>query len=110
MAQRCVSSPSKWTRRFGVVSLWGFKRLEAPDRVFDVIGAVVSDGDRDVKRGAAWILRQLSTSNPDRVFGFLESVASGNPGKDAAWVVRNGMKKLSRERQGELSALLGGRS
>lgn len=102
LCKKWVSDSNKWIRRFGVVTLWTFKKIPAPPEVFEILTEVMTDQDRDVKKGAAWILRQITTKNSDEVARFLLKWARAQPNKDARWIIRDGMKKLPRETQNRI--------
>ncbi|MHA1579513.1 MAG: DNA alkylation repair protein [Candidatus Freyarchaeota archaeon] len=44
-----IRSEDKWVRRFGVVTLRGYKRVKTTDRVFRILDTVMEDDDKDVK-------------------------------------------------------------
>ena len=66
----------------------------------------MEDEERDVKKAVAWILREITKGNSDDVARFLERWAGANPGKDARWVIKNGLKKLGSGEQKKISRLL----
>ena len=101
-----VRDENKWIRRFGVVVLRAFEKVPAPDKVFDILDLVMEDGDKDVKKAVSWILRDLSKLHSDRVFEFLLRWAAANPGRDTAWMIKNGMKKLTAGQQQQITAAL----
>lgn len=105
LCKKCVSDSNKWIRRFGVVTLWTFKKIPAPPEVFEILTEVMTDQDRDVKRGAAWILRQIVRKNPDEVAEFLVKWARAQPNRHARWIIRNGMKELPKERQNQILSI-----
>jgi len=106
LCKKCVSDSTKWIRRFGVVTLWTFKKIPAPPEVFEILTEVMTDQDRDVKKGVAWILRQITTKNPDEVAAFLVKWTRAHPNRHARWIIRNGMKKLPRETQNRILSTL----
>ena len=102
LCEQWVQDENKWIRRFGVVVLRAFEKAEVPERAFGILDQVMTDRDSDVKKGAAWILRNLSKRHPARVFEFLLSWAQSNPNRDMAWIIKNGMKKLGADQQQQL--------
>ncbi|MEW5759700.1 MAG: DNA alkylation repair protein [Candidatus Thermoplasmatota archaeon] len=104
LCEKCVKDKNKWIRRFGVVTLWSFKKIPAPPKVFNVLNQVMADRDKDVKKSVAWILRQMSYKNPKEVAKFLTTWIDGNPNKDTRWIIKNSVKKLSKQEQ---DAILG---
>ena len=102
LCEQWVRDENKWIRRFGVVVLRAFEKADLPERAFGVLGQVMTDRDSDVKKGVAWILRNLSKRHPARVFEFLLGWAQSNPNRDTVWIIKNGMKKLPEDQQQQL--------
>jgi len=97
-----IQSSEKWVRRFGVVTLRGYKRIKAGGQVFALLDRVMEDKDRDVRKAVAWILREMSKGNHDKVAGFLRRWAEAEPGRETRWIIEQGMKKLSDEDQNRI--------
>jgi len=106
LSEKWIRSTGKWVRRFGVVTLRGYKRIKTTERVFELLDLVMEDRDRDVRKAVAWILREISKGNPDEVAEFLIKWAKANPSKEARWVIENGLKKLSDDEQNRILGLL----
>ncbi len=106
LSGKWIKSKNKWIRRFGVVSLRGYKRIQITDKVFGILDLVMEDRDKDIKKAVSWILREITKNNPDGVAKFLMKWAKANPSKDARWVIKDGMKKLSSNEQKEILGLL----
>ena len=102
LCEQWVRDENKWIRRFGVVVLRAFKKADLPERACEILDQVMMDRDSDVKKGVAWILRDLSKRHPARVFQFLLGQAQSNPNRDTVWIIKNGMKKLSPDQQRQL--------
>lgn len=68
---------------------------------------VMEDEERDVKKAVSWILREITKGNPNEVSEFLVKWSKANPSKDARWIIENGMKKLSNDKQSKILGLLG---
>jgi len=107
LCERCVRDSNKWIRRFGVVTLWTFKKISASPKVFGILDQVMTDEDKDVKKGVAWICRQMTNKNSVEVAAFLKKWAKANPSKDTRWIIKDGMKKLSKQKQIEILSILG---
>ena len=107
LSERWIRDNRKWVRRFGVVTLLGYKRVKTTERVFELLDMVMEDEDKDVKKAVSWILRDISKGNPEEVAEFLMRWAKSNPGKDARWITKDGMKKLPRSEQEAILRLLG---
>ncbi len=99
LSEKWIKDKNKWNRRFGVVSLRGYKRVQITDKVFKILDLVIEDKDKDVKKAVSWILREITKKNPDEVAKFLTKWAKANPSKDARWVIKDGMKKLGSDEQ-----------
>ncbi len=107
LSEKWVKDKNKWIRRFGVVSLRGYKRVKTTDRVFKILGTVMEDNEKDIKKAVSWVLREITKKNPDEVTGFLTRWAKAKPGKDAIWIIKDGMKKLKSNEQKEILKLIG---
>ena len=106
LSEKWINSCDKWTRRFGVVTLLGYKRVGATERVFELLDMVMEDGERDVRKAVSWILREITSQNPDEVAEFLIRWARAHPSRDARRVITDGMKKLAKHEQGRILDLL----
>ena len=98
-SEEWIQSSGKWIRRFGVVTLRGYKRIKAGGQVFALLDKVMADKDRDVRKAVAWILREMSNGNHAEVAEFLGRWAETEPGRETRWIIEQGMKKLSDEEQ-----------
>ena len=101
-----IKSENKWIRRFGVVTLRGYKRVQTTDEVFKILDLVMKDTEKDIKKAVSWVLREITKKNPDEVAEFLTKWAKANPDKNARWIIKDGMKKLPKEKQMEILAIL----
>ncbi|NMX21658.1 hypothetical protein C5S30_04335 [ANME-1 cluster archaeon GoMg4] len=106
LSEKWVESENKWIRRFGVVSLRGYKKVQTTNEVFAILDLVMEDNEKDIKKAVSWVLREITKRNPDDVAEFLTIRAKANPGKDARWIIKDGMKKLPEEKQTEISAII----
>lgn len=102
LSEKWIQSTDEWIRRFGVVTLRGYKRVRTTERVFELLDMVMEDKSRDVRKAESWILREITKGNPDEVAEFLLKWAKANPSKEARWVIENGMKKLSNDEQNKI--------
>jgi len=105
LSGKWIKDKNKWIRRFGVVSLRGYKRIQITDKVFGILDLVMEDKNKDIKKAASWILREITKKNPDEVAKFLMKWAKANPSKDAKWVIKDGMKKLRSNEQKEVTQM-----
>ncbi|MBI4645362.1 MAG: DNA alkylation repair protein [Bacteroidia bacterium] len=86
----------------------GYKRVKATDKVFKILDTVMEDNEKDIKKAVSWVLREITKKNPDEVAGFLTRWAKANPGKDAKWIIKDGMKKLRSDEKKEILKILTG--
>jgi 3-methyladenine DNA glycosylase AlkD len=98
LSENGIKSKNKWIRRFGVVTLRGYKKVQTTNEVFRTLDLVMEDNEKDIKKAVSWILREITKKNPDEVAEFLTGWAKANPGKDARWIIKDGMKKLPKEK------------
>lgn len=106
LSGKWIQSADKWVRRFGVVTLLGYKRVKTTGKVFELLDMVMEDKDRDVRKAVAWILREITKGNPDKVAGFLMKWAKANLSREVRWVLEHGMKKLSTDEQSRILGAL----
>jgi len=107
LSERWIKSNNKWIRRFGVVTLRGYKRVRTTDKVFKILDMIMEDDEKDVKKSVSWVLREITKKNPDEVAEFLTKWAKANPSKSTRWMIKNGMTKLPKEKQTEILTTLG---
>ncbi|HEY59617.1 MAG TPA: DNA alkylation repair protein [Anaerolineae bacterium] len=107
LSEKWIQSTNKWIRRFGVVTLRGYKRVPTTEKVFELLDMVMDDKERDVRTAVSWILRDITKRNPEEVAKFLIKCAEANPNKDARWVIKDGMKKISDDKKKKILVLLG---
>jgi len=106
LSEKWVQSADKWIRRFGVVTLRGYKRLQATEKVFELLAIVMEDKERDVRKAVAWILREITKTNPDMVAEFLVKQAQTFLSKEKKRIIKDGMKKLNDNNQCRITELL----
>ena len=106
LSEKWIKSENKWIRRFGVVTLRGYKKVQTTKEVFEILDLVMGDNEKDIKKAVSWILREITKKNPAEVAEFLTRWAKANPGKDARGVIKDGMKKLPKEKQIGILAIL----
>ena len=91
---------------FGVVTLRGYRRVQTTDDVFRTLDLVMEDEEKDIKKAVSWVLREITKKNPNEVAEFLTRWAKTSRGRDARWIIKDGMKKLPKEKQTEILAIL----
>jgi 3-methyladenine DNA glycosylase AlkD len=105
-SEKWIKDKNKWIRRFGVVTLRGYKRIQTTDKIFILLDSVMKEDEPDVKKAVSWILREITKKNPDEVAKFLTKFAKTNPNKDTKLIIKDGMKKLSNNEQKTILNLL----
>lgn len=106
LSEEWINSENKWIRRFGVVTLRGYKRVKTTNQVFKILDTIMVDNEKDVKKAVSWILREITKGNPDEVTVFLKKWAQRNPSKHTRWIIKDGMKKLPEKEREKISAIL----
>jgi len=107
LSEKWIQNSNKWIRRFGIVTLRGYKKTPTTEKVFELLDLVMEDGERDVRKAVSWILREITKANPAEVAEFLMKWAKENPSKEARWIIENGMKKLGDDERNRISEILG---
>ena len=101
-----AQAESVWLRRLAVVTIPPFIRARPDEaqRCLDFIGRwCMEETSRDVKKAVGWALREVSKKDPETVFGFLlRWVETSN--SHTRWIIREGMRKLSKQQQDILIA------
>lgn len=71
LSEEWIQSTDKWVRRFGIVTLRGYKKIQATEKVFELLARVMGDKENDVRGAVSWILREITKSNTNMVAVFL---------------------------------------
>ncbi len=106
LSEKWTKNTNKWIKRFGVVTLRAYKKVKTSDKVFKILDMVMEDKDKDIKKAASWILREITKKDSEEVVNFLIKWAKSSPNKDTSWIIKDGMKKLPSDKQREISRLL----
>lgn len=106
LVDRCVKHPNKWIRRFGVISLRGYRKLDFTDEVYVILETVKDDKETDVKKAVSFILRILTPTHQEEVLDILTRWAEQKPDKNTIFIIKDGMKKLPDDDQKKLLATL----
>jgi 3-methyladenine DNA glycosylase AlkD len=104
----CKNS-NKWIRRLAMASLTPLvrdKKYKSSGKEFEIISNLMKDEDKDVKKGVSWVLREFTKKDSQKVFNFLIKWAKSNPDKNTKWILKDGMKKLPKEKQTEILSIL----
>lgn len=94
-----IQNKTKWIRRFAVVTLRGYKKIQITDKVLKILDSVMKEEEPDVKKAVSWILREITKKNPDEIAKFLMKFAKASPSKNTKWIIKDGLKKLSNNEQ-----------
>ena len=110
LSVKWVESENKWIRRFGVVTLRGFRRIPYQKKFFEILNLVMKDEESDVRKAVSWILRFVcrDQGKSGAIFKYLLKWAKNKPSKATRMLIKDGMKKLPREKQNEILSVLGG--
>ncbi len=76
------------------------------EKAFELLAMVMDDKERDVRKAAAWILREITKANPDMVAEFLAKQAQTFRCKDKKRIIIDGMKKLNDNDRRRITELL----
>lgn len=105
LSKKWIKDNNKWIKRFGVVSLRGYKKIPIRNKVFEVLDLAMEEKDKDIKKAVSWILREITKKNPSEVAKFLIKWAKAYPSKDTRWIIKDGVKKLSNNEQKKILKL-----
>lgn len=92
-------------RRVSSEGLRGVARRN-PGKILPVIEKLKTDDSLYVRKSVAAILRAISKKNPEFVVDLCRKWAKLK-NKNTNWIIRRGIKKLSKEQQEEMISLLG---
>jgi len=92
-------------RRASSEGLRGVARRN-PEKILPVIEKLKTDDSLYVRKSVAALLRAISKKNPEFVVDLCRKWAKLK-NKNTNWIIRQGIKKLSKEQQEELLSLLG---
>ena len=80
------------------MTLRGYKKIQTTNEFFEILDLVMEDNEKEIKKAVSWILREITKRNPNEVAEFLTRWAKASPSKDARRVIKDGMKKLPKEK------------
>ncbi len=108
MLDRLIESENKWIRRLAVATIPPFIRARTSEsRVcLEFLNKVMREEDKDVKKAIGWSLREITKKDAKAVYEFLKGWAKSGD-KNTRWIIKEGMKKLDKEKQDELRVLMG---
>ena len=106
LSEKWIKDKNKWIRRFGIVTLRGYNRVQTTDKVFRIFDPVMEDKNKDIKKAVSWILREVTKKNPDEVGKFLTKWAKKDSSKETKWIIKDGIKKMTDKKQKQILALL----
>lgn len=100
-----VLDSNKWIRRGSCAALAELiKTHDIPDEALDIIDVLVKEEeDRDVQKGVAWALRNISKRFPEKVISCVDAwISESKTDRHTRWMIKNGMKKLPQEKQEQI--------
>ena len=105
--ERWIESDNKWIRRLAIATLPPYIRARPGDSALclSILNRVMEDGEMEVRKAAAWTLREISKKDPESTYKFLVKWAETG-GRNARWIIRHDMRKLERRQQMRLKILL----
>lgn len=106
LSEKWIQSTDKWVRRFGIVTLLGYKKVQTTEKVFELLAKAMGDKENDVRKAVSWILREITKANPDMVVEFLMKQAQACRNKNTKRIIEDGMKKLNANDQRRIVGLL----
>ena len=93
-AQRWITHPNHWARRFAVALLWPLVKDKHWDNVpgaLRVLGPVMQEPDGEVRRAVADVLAHLARKSPAEISRFLLDQATRSHNTHTHWIVRNAL-------------------
>lgn len=107
LMEEWVKSENKWVRRLAVATIPPYIRAEKTESkvCLQLLDKVMKEEDKDVKKAISWALREITKKDPEAVFNFLQKWAKTKD-KNTRWIIKEGMKKLQKEKQEEIKSLL----
>lgn len=107
LMEEWVKSENKLVRRLAVATIPPYIRAEKTESkvCLQLLDKVMKEEDKDVKKAISWALREITKKDPEAVFNFLQKWAKTKD-KNTRWIIKEGMKKLQKEKQEEIKSLL----
>ncbi len=109
LMEQWIKSENKWIRRLAVATIPPYIRTEPENSkiCLEFLDKVMREEDKDVKKAIGWALREITKKDAEAVFEFLKKWAKID-NKNTRWIIKEGMKKLSKEKQVKLKSLMSG--
>lgn len=106
--KKWIHSNNKWIRRLAIATIPPYIRARKDDAkiCLEILKEVMQEKDNDVKKAIGWALREISKKDEKVIFYFLQKWTSTDD-KNTRQIIKDGMKKLSEERQKKLKSLIG---
>jgi len=106
LMEEWIKSKNKWIRRLAVATITAhMRRAKTESKIcLQLLNEVMKEEDRDVKKAVGWALREVTKKDPEAVFEFLQRWAKVKD-KNVRSIIKQGMKKLSKEKQEEIKSL-----
>jgi 3-methyladenine DNA glycosylase AlkD len=100
-------SENKWIRRLAVATIppyIGARKTESKS-CLEFLDGVMNEKGKDVKKAIGWALREVTKKDSKSVFDFLSKWSKVDD-KNTKWIIKDGMKKLSKGQQEEILSIL----
>ena len=109
LMEQWITSENKWVRRLGVATIPPYIRVRRTDSkvCLEFLDKMMREGDKDVKKAMGWALREITKNDSKPVFTFLQKWTNVED-KNTKWIIKEGMKNLSKQEQNKLNYLIGG--
>jgi 3-methyladenine DNA glycosylase AlkD len=102
-----IKSENKWIRRLAVATIPPYIRAKKGESkiCLDLLNKLMKEEDKDVKKAISWALREVTKKDPKSVFEFLMKWSKVED-RNTKWIIKDGMKKLSKGQQEEILSIL----
>ncbi len=112
LVRQWVNSPHKHQRQFGVMTLAPLakqRNFADVSAALEVLNGAMYEGDPEVRKNLAHVLRDFAVHGPSEVTRFLSQWADTTD-KNTNWIVRHAVEKLDADAQADILAVLRGRN
>lgn len=108
MMNEWIKADNKWIKRLAVATIPPYIRAKNTEskNCLEFLDKVMKEKDKDVKKAVGWALREIAKKDSKAVFKFLQKWSKTGDG-NTKWIIKEGMKKLTKEEQEELKSLIG---
>lgn len=109
LMEQWITSRNKWVRRLAAATIPPYVRAKPEESrtCLEFLDRAMQEQDKDVRKAVGWALREITKKDPESVFVFLKKWAVTGD-KNTRRIIKEGMKKLSEEKQSALESLING--